>query len=327
MAHKNGIIVGIDLGGTSMKALAVDRKNKILSVEKKKTPSNVRARDLIREIGGLAKKAAARAGCKPKAVKAVSIGAPGPVDVRHGIVREAANLGWKNVPLALELEKILDIPVFVDNDVNVGVVGEHALGAGERAPELVGIFVGTGIGGGIISSGKLFEGSNGWAGEVGHTVVLPDGPVCGCGRRGHVEALASRLAMERAVLASIQAGRKSVISEILKKRQKDRITSSVIQEALARKDPLMQEVMAQAQYYLGILVANVANILDPERVVIGGGIAARLGEAFVAPIRKTAAQYFAHAQAVNHIRIVPGTLGDNAGALGAVVLARQRLHL
>lgn len=327
MAHKNGIIVGIDLGGTSMKALAVDRKNKILGVEKKKTPANARARDLILEISNLVKKAASSAGYKLKSVDAVSIGAPGPIDVRHGIVREAANLGWKNVPLASDLESLLDVPVVVDNDVNVGVVGERALGAGEKVSELVGIFVGTGIGGGIISGGKLFQGSNGFAGEVGHTVVLPDGPVCSCGRRGHVEALASRPAMERSVFAAIEAGRKSVISEILKKRQKDRITSSVIQEALARKDPLMQEVMAQAQYYLGILVANVANILDPERVVIGGGIAARLGEAFVAPIRKTAAQYFAHAQAVNHISIVPGTLGDNAGALGAVVLARQRLNL
>jgi glucokinase len=327
MAHKNGIIVGVDLGGTSIKALAVDRKNKILAIEKKKTPSGIRPKELIREIGGLVKKAAINAGYKLKAVDAVSIGAPGPVDVRHGIVREAANLGWKNVPLAADLNALLDVPIVVDNDVNVGVVGEHALGAGERVPELVGIFIGTGIGGGIISGGELFGGSNGWAGEVGHTVVLPDGPVCSCGRRGHVEALASRPAMERTVLAAIESGRKSVVPQILEERGRDRITSSIIEEALARKDPLMQEVVAQAEYYLGILVANVTSILDPERVVIGGGIAARLGETFVAPIRKTAAQYFAHAQAAQHVKIVSASLGDDAGALGAVVLARHRLRL
>ena len=327
MAHKDGIIVGVDLGGTSIKALAVDHKNKILAAEKKKTLASTGAQDLIREIAGLVKKAASNAGYKLKAVEAVSIGAPGPVDVRHGIVREAANLGWKDVPLASDLKALLDVPVVVDNDVNVGVVGEHALGAGNKAAELVGIFVGTGIGGGIISRGELFQGSNGWAGEVGHTVVLPDGPICSCGRRGHVEALASRLAIERAVFAAAEAGRKTVITEILRERQKDRITSSVIQEALARNDAVMREAMERAQYYLGILVANVANILDPERVVIGGGIAARLGEGFVGPIRKTAAQYFAHAQAEHHVRIVPGTLGDNAGALGAAVLARQRLRL
>jgi glucokinase len=327
MAHKDGIIVGVDLGGTSIKALAVDRKNKVLAAEKKKTPASTAASDLIPEISGLVKKAAGNAGYKLKAVEAVSIGAPGPVDVRHGIVREAANLGWKDVPLASDLQALLEVPVVVDNDVNVGVVGEHALGAGEKVSELVGIFVGTGIGGGIITGGKLFLGSNGWAGEVGHTVVLPDGPVCSCGRRGHVEGLASRVAMERAVRAAIEAGRKSVIPEILQARHKDRITSSVIQEALARNDSLMREVMERAQYYLGVLVANVANILDPQRVVIGGGIAARLDEAFVGPIRKTAAQYFAHARAADHVSIVPGTLGDDAGALGAVVLARQRLRL
>jgi glucokinase len=327
MAHKNGIIVGVDLGGTSIKALAVDGKNKILAVEKKKTPSGIRPKELIREIGSLVRKAAINAGHKLKTVDAVSIGAPGPVDVRHGIVREAANLGWKNVPLAADLNALLAVPIVVDNDVNVGVVGEHALGAGEKVPDLVGIFIGTGIGGGIISGGKLFGGSNGWAGEVGHTVVLPDGPVCSCGRRGHVEALASRPAMERAVLAAIESGRTSVVSQILQERGRDRITSSVIQEALARKDPLMQEVLEQAQYYLGILVANVTSILDPERVVIGGGIAARLGETFVGPIRKVAAKYFAHAQAAQHVKIVPATLGDDAGALGAVVLARTRLRL
>jgi glucokinase len=327
MAHKDGVIIGIDLGGTSMKALAVDKKNKILAIEKKKTPSGIRAQELIREICSLVKKAAGNAGYKLKAVQAVSIGAPGPVDIRHGIVREAANLGWKNVHLASDVRALLDIPVVVDNDVNIGVVGEHALGAGERVPELVGIFIGTGIGGGIICGGKLFGGSNGWAGEVGHTVVLPDGPVCSCGRRGHVEALASRPAMERAVFAAIKSGRKSVIPEILQERGRDRITSSVIQEALARKDPLTQEVLSQAQYYLGILVANLTSILDPDRVVIGGGIAARLGELYVGPIRQTAARYFAHAQAASHVKIVPGSLGDEAGALGAVVLARQRLRL
>lgn len=325
MAHKSGLIIGVDLGGTSMKALAVDKKSRILSSEKKKTPTGVPARELVREISVLVKEAANSAGFKLKAVQGVGIGAPGPVDARRGIVREAPNLGWKNVPLAADLEARLALPVVVDNDVNVGVLGEHALGAGEKVPNLVGIFVGTGIGGGIISGGKLFEGSHGWAGEVGHTVILPDGPVCSCGRRGHAEAVASRLAVERAVFAEIKAGRKSAITEILRERRRDRITSSVIQEALSRKDAVMREVMERAEFYLGILAANVANIIDPERVVIGGGIAARLGESFVGPIRATAAQYFTHAQAANHIKIVAGSLGDSAGALGAAVLARRRL--
>ncbi len=327
MASKKEVIVGVDLGGTSMKALAVDKKNKILAIGKGKTPAGVRPQVLIREIAALVKTTIKDAGCKLKAVEAVSIGAPGPVDVSLGIVREAANLGWKNVPLAADLEALLGVPVVVDNDVNVGTLGEHALGAGEKVRELVGVFVGTGIGGGIITGGKLFAGSNGWAGEVGHTVVLADGPVCSCGRRGHVEGLASRPAMERAVFEAVKAGRKSVVPEILKERGRDHITSSIIKAALARRDPVMQEVLERAQYFLGILVANVVNILDPERVVIGGGIAERLGEEYVGPIRRFAGEYFAHAQAAKRVQIVPGTLGDNAGALGAVVLARKHLNL
>lgn len=328
MAQRKEVIIGIDLGGTSIKALAVNAKNKILATEKKKTAAGRKPRAVIEEIAGLVETVAKSAGCKVKSLAAVSLGAPGAIDVRRGVVSEAPNLGWKNLPLARDLKSLLSgTPVVLDNDVNVGVIGEHALGAGERAENLVGIFVGTGIGGGIISGGKLYEGANGWAGEVGHTVILVDGPVCSCGRRGCAEALASRTAIERDVRDAIKSGQKSAVTEILKEKNRDRITSSVIEAALNRKDPVMSQVMNRAEYYLGILVSNVANVLDPQRVVIGGGIAERLGEDFVGPIRETAYKYFLHPQAAKKIKIVPGALGDNAGALGAVVLARQRLKL
>ncbi|MGH9377436.1 MAG: ROK family protein [Terriglobia bacterium] len=327
MPNKKEIIVGIDLGGTSIKALAVDGKNKILATGKKKTEAGQKPKGLIKEIAKLVEEAAKDAGVKMKGVVAVSIGAPGAIDVRRGVVTEAPNLRWKNVPLASELRLLLGTPVMVDNDVNVGVMGEHALGAGERVDHLVGIFVGTGIGGGIIIGGKLFEGANGWAGEVGHTVLLVDGPVCGCGRRGCAEALASRTAIERDVLEAIKAGAKSAVPEIMKERQRDRITSSVLQAALAKNDPVVKQVMKRAEFYLGILVGNIVNILDPQRVVIGGGIASRLGEDFVGPIRTTAYEHFLHADAAKRTKVVAGTLGDNAGALGAVVLARKRMRL
>ncbi|MGH9469009.1 MAG: ROK family protein, partial [Terriglobia bacterium] len=313
------------LGGTSIKALAVSRKNKILAAEKKGTEAGSGAKAVTREIARLVEKTAKQAGVKVKSLAAVSVGAPGAVDGSRGVVVEAPNLGWKHVALAAGLEKLLGVPVVVDNDVNVGVLGEHELGAGERADELVGIFVGTGIGGGIISGGELYGGGHGWAGEVGHTVLLIDGPVCSCGHRGCAEALASRTAMERDVRDAIKAGGKSVIPRILKDRGRDRITSSIIQAALAEKDPVMSEVMQRAQRCLGILVANVVNALDPERVVIGGGVVERLGEDFVGPIRHTAHEFFLHSEAIKRTKILPGTLGDNAGALGAVVLARRRL--
>jgi glucokinase len=325
MAKKADIIVGVDMGGTSIKALVVDGKNRILAVEKMPTDPARRSRGLIADIATLVLKGVHKSAAKRSQFCAVSIGAPGAVDPKTGMVRKAPNLGWLNVPLGRELRKLVRIPVVVNNDVNAGVVGEHAFGAGDHVDEMAGIFVGTGIGGGIISGGRLFEGSSGAAGEVGHTVLLVNGPLCSCGHRGCAEALASRTAMERDARAAIKSGRKTVIPEIMKQRHKDRMTSSVIHAALKAKDPLMQEVMERAQYYLGILVANVVNLLDPERVVIGGGIAERLGEEFVQPIRHHAYEYFLRQADTKRVKIVPGSLGDNAGALGAVVLARQRL--
>ncbi len=325
MRGRGAMIVGVDLGGTSVRAMVVDHKNKILSVVKIPTKVSREAGALIAEIADAVKDAVKTAGVARREVAAVSVGAPGSVDRARGVVHEAPNLGWNEVPLGPELKKLLGVPVLVDNDVNVGVVGEHALGAGRGAQELVGIFVGTGIGGGIISRGQLYVGCRGAAGEIGHMVLQVGGPRCGCGRRGCAEALASRTAMERDVRAAIKSGKKSMVLKIMKEQRRKRMTSSVIARALKKNDPVMRKVMKRAQHYLGVLVANVINLLDPQCVVIGGGIAERLGEAFVGPIRKTAYKHFICERDRGRVKIVPGSLGDSAGALGAVVLARRRL--
>ncbi len=325
MPHSKEVIVGIDMGGTSLRALVVNAGNQILAIEKDATNPTLKPDAIIRDLAGLVEDVMRSAGVKRKRLRAVGIGAPGAVDPVHGTVHHAPNLGWKKVALRDKLEALVDCPVFVENDVNVGVVGEHALGAGQGAQELVGVFVGTGIGGGIISRGRLYLGSRGAAAEVGHNVLLVDGPRCGCGNHGCAEALASRTAMERDVRAAIRGGEKSAVLEIMKDRGKERMTSSIIQRALKRNDALMKKVMARAEYYLGILVANLVNTLDPECVVIGGGVAERLGEDFVRPIRKTAYENFLRRHDARRVKIVPGQLGDNAGSLGAVVLARQRM--
>jgi glucokinase len=323
MPNNEGIIVGIDMGGTRLRALAVDSENNILATRKALTDSTGRHMQILADLSSLVERVAQAAKVKHSDLLAVGLGAPGAVDPEGGVVHNAPNLGWKRVALGPRLEALVHVPVRVDNDVNVGVVGEHALGAGRGAQELVGIFVGTGIGGGIVSRGKLYHGSRGAAAEIGHTVLMVDGPRCACGSSGCVEALASRTAMERDVRAAIRAGEKSVISELMKERSKERMTSSIIQEALNKRDPVMRKVMRRAQYYLGILVANVVNTLDPECVVIGGGIAARLGEGFVGPIRETAYKYFLRRHDAKRVKVVPGLLGDDAGPLGAVVLTRQ----
>jgi glucokinase len=326
MAQRKDVMVGMDMGGTSLRALVVDGANKILAVEKTPTRREEKPGELITDIAAMVVDAVEAAGLKRGDLRAVSIGAPGAVDPVRGIVHHAPNLGWEEVPLGRKLKELLGVPVLVENDVNVGVVGEHALGAGKGAKHLVGIFVGTGIGGGIIIGGELYEGGRAGAGEVGHVVVQVDGPRCGCGKRGCIEALASRTAMEREVRAAVKAGEESLVLKIMKKRHKRIMTSSVIVAALAKKDPVMRKVMRRAQRYLGIFVGGIVNVLDPEVVVIGGGIAERWQENFVRPIRETAYKHFLHHRDAERVKIVPGLLGDNAGALGAVVLARQRLR-
>ncbi len=325
MTNSSVCYVGVDLGGTSLRALVTDEEYRILGLKKVRTPRTGGPGRLIQRIAALVESTLRDADVSRAKVRAVSVGAPGPIDRARGIVEEAPNLGWKRVPLRSELRQLLRVPVLVENDVNVGLAGEHALGAGRNAKNLVGIFVGTGIGGALILNGTLYEGSRGGAGEIGHTVLSVDGPLCGCGRRGCAEALASRTAMERDVRAAIKSGRKSDVLKIMKKKNKERMTSSIIAAALKKEDVVMQEVLHRAQFHLGILASNAVNLLDPECVVFGGGIAERLRDTYVNPIRETAYEYFLRPSDRDRVRIVPGKLGDNAGALGAIVLAKQRL--
>jgi glucokinase len=325
VARRGEIIVGVDMGGTSLRAVVVNQESKILAVEKNPTPVGKKPDAVIEDIAAQVIDAMEAARLRRGDLRAVSVGAPGAVNPDKGLVIEAPNLGWKEVRLGPKLSDLLGVPVMVENDVNVGTVGEFALGAGHGAQELVGIFVGTGIGGGIISGGKLYEGCRGAAGEIGHMVLEVDGPRCGCGKRGCAEALASRTAMEREVRAAIKHGAKSCVLDLMKERNKDRMTSSIIVRALKKKDRVMRDVLKRTEHYLGILVANVVNVLDPECVVIGGGVVERLQEDFVGPIRKTAREYFLCQRDAARVKIVAAKLGDNAGALGAVVLARLRL--
>ena len=277
MPKAKDVIVGVDLGGTSLRALAVNQKNEILAMEK--TPTNARQRPsgLIGDIADVVEEAVRTAGLNMRDVRAVSVGAPGPTDPVQGIVHKAPNLGWHEVALARELKvHYFAFPCWWITTCT-WALGEYALGAGRGAQDLVAIFVGTGIGGAIISKGHLYDGTSGAAGEIGHMVLVVDGPVCGCGHRGCVEALASRTAMERDVRAAIKKGRKSVVLKIMRETHHERMTSSIVVRALKKNDKVMRKVMKSAQHYLGILAANLVNVLDPDRVVIGGGINRTLG--------------------------------------------------
>lgn len=317
------LYAGVDLGGTSMIAVIANSRGKVLGSASSPTPRELSPEDLIAHIADQVLLAADDAKVKRKEIEAVGIGAPGAVDPKLGVVAKAPNLGWTDVPLGPILSDRLGLDVSVGNDVQVAILGEHAFGAAKGAKRAVGIWVGTGIGGGLIIDGELDRGFRGAAGELGHTFVVEEGPECACGRRGCVESLASRSAMERDVMSAVNEGRESSVISIMKERGKTRMTSSVIARALNSDDALMKEVFARAQRYLGLLAGNIVNLIDPEVVVIGGGIAQRLGETFVGPIRETARGRFLRPDPDGAIRIEPSALGDHSGALGACALARK----
>jgi len=325
MAKK--LLVGVDLGGTSMLAVVTTKKGKILGEKKNKTLAEEGASSVLERLVKTVEDALKDAGVKRKDVAALGIGSPGPLNPKTGVVYHTPNLGptWNNTPVAEYLSEKLSVPVVLDNDVNVGAVGEHILGAGRGYRSLVAIFVGTGIGGGIILKNKLYQGERYTAGEVGHTIVAANGPLCGCGRRGCVEAVASRTAIERDIRAGIAAGRKSIVPRILEETGRDTMSSSVIERALAEGDELTREVMDQAMFYMGLLVANVVNMLDPQVIVLGGGVVERLGAAYLDPVRETAEQYYLNQMDKDQVHVVLSKLADYAGVLGAAMLARELL--
>jgi glucokinase len=325
MSEERIITVGFDLGGTKMHAAAIDTSGNVLYSERQKTEADSGADAVIDRMVGLVARVRQELGARSGDVTGLCVGVPGAVDTERGVVDKAPNLGWQNVPLGARLSSALGVPVFLDNDVRVAVIGEHAYGVGKGARTMIGIFVGTGIGGGIIVGNHTHHGGRGVAGEIGHMTLVPHGPRCSCGRRGCVEALASRTAMERDVRKLIKQGWDSKVLKLMRKEGRDELTSSVIERALDDDDDVMRKVIKDAQYYLGLTVASLANVLDPEVIVIGGGVTERLGERFVAPIREHAYKHLLVQRDREKVQIVATELKDRAAPLGAAHIARERL--
>jgi glucokinase len=319
------ILVGVDLGGTSLLAVATSTKGKILGEKKDKTHAEEGASAVLERIVDAIEAAVSEAGARPEQIRAIGIGAPGPLNPQTGVILHAPNLGptWNNLPIANYLSERLGCPAYLSNDVDVGALGEHVLGAGQGFKNMIAVFVGTGIGGGIILDDKLYRGTRCTAGEVGHMVILADGPLCGCGKNGCAEALASRTAIEREIRAGIAAGEESLVPAMMEEMGRETMSSSVIADALEKGDPLTHRVMAQAEYYMGLLVANIVNVLDPEAVVLGGGVVERLGMSYIEPVRETAEHYYLNQQDKDSVHIVETQLKGYAGVLGAAILANQ----
>jgi len=328
MAKKRPPFVGVDLGGTSLRAGVVTHDGEVLGMEKRKTRPELGAAGVIDRAAEAIQRAMKAAGMKAREVGGVGVGVPGPIDRAAGVVRLAVNLGpsWTNLALAEALQARLNLPVALDNDVRVGALGEHTHGAGQGLDDMIAVFVGTGIGGGLVLGGELRAGWRGSAGEVGHTVVDASNNVVGkTGQPGTVEPVASRTGMERLVREAAAQGRETIVPSLMDTLGRGRLTSRVIQAAVRQKDSVMLEALAISQHTLGILAGNLINTLDPQMIVFGGGVTERLGERFLAPIRRVAYANLVNKHNARSVKIVPAALKDASGVVGAAVMARRAL--
>lgn len=311
---------GVDLGGTKIQAVVVDAEDVVLGQARRPTPTQGEPADVADAIAEAMREAAAGAEVPTADLTHVGVGSPGTVDAVAGTVSSARNLpGWTAAyPLGGQLRERLGTPVALGNDVQVATDAEAVLGAGRGHGSMLGVFWGTGVGGGIVLGGRPWVGRGG-AGEIGHVCVEVDGARCPCGRRGCIEAYAGRNALEHHARELHDEGEPTELFKIARKRGRERLTSGIWATALERGDPLATKLIDRAVAMLGAGVASCDNVLDVEIIILGGGLGVRLGQAYADRI---AAAMLPHLFFSDHPPpVVVAALGDLGGAIGASLLA------
>ena len=307
---------GIDLGGTKIQAAIVTVKGEVIGDAKLPTPTKGGPEDVARQMAEALTQAAGGADLASDSLGGIGVGSPGDVDEATGVVSEARNLpSWDgSFELGPWLENALGAPVRLGNDVDVATNAEFELGAGKPYRSLLGVFWGTGVGGGLILDGKRWLG-RGAAGEIGHMVVKKGGARCPCGRRGCMEAYAGRAAMEAKARRDIDRGTKTDLFKLMEKHGRDRLVSSIWQRALDHGDEYTEKLLDRAVKALGAGIASAVNLLDVEAVIIGGGIGVRLGEPYAEKIKERMHRHLFVDQRPPAVHLA--ALGDFGGAIGA----------
>jgi glucokinase len=314
---------GIDLGGTKIQAAVIDVEHNVLGAKRDQTPLKGGPEAIAAKMAEVMRVAAQEAGIETSALEGIGVGSPGSVNDVEGTVTSAKNLSdWGGTfNLREALEGALGAPVSLGNDVDLAVDAEFEVGAAKQFQSLLGVFWGTGVGGGIILEGKPWLG-RGTAAEIGHMVVKMDGARCPCGRKGCMEAYAGRGAMEARARRRVEKGEKTHLFKIMEERGRDRLSSGIWERALERGDKMAQELLDEAVEALGNGVASAVNLLDPEAVVIGGGLGIRLGQPWVEKIREAMLPHLF--VDYNPPPVLLAELGDLGGAQGGALLAARR---
>ena len=316
-AGHDGLVAGVDLGGTKIQTVVV-RGAEILGHARVPTPGNG-AEPITSAILETVHVALDAAGADESSLRSVGIGAPG--RAQDGVVSNSPNVVGMREPFPLGPRISLElggVPVHVDNDVTVATMGELERGAGRPFDSMLGVFVGTGVGGGLVFERRVWHG-RGAAAEIGHVTVKPDGRPCGCGGRGHLESYAGRASMQARAERLVAHGERTVLFDLMAKHGRDRMTSGIIERALKHGDAITQRLMEQAEWALGLALASAQNLLDVEAVIIGGGLAERFGRTFVDSIATQMQPLLFSPD--RPPAVLPAELGDLSGAMGAVVLA------
>lgn len=317
-------VIGVDIGGTNLVVGAVSEDGaQLRSLKQEPTHAERGADDVLERLIALVRAVIGEveATHPGTTIAGIGVGAPGPLDTRRGVVLLTPNLGWTDMPLRDRLADGLGLPAALDNDANCAVLGEWWRGAARGARSVVGITIGTGIGGGLIVDGQLYHGASDCAGEIGHTTIETAGRRCACGNYGCLEAYASGPAIARRAVEALAAGAESLLPSFTG-GDVQRITAQTVYSAAQAGDELALEVVADTAKYLGVGIANLINILNPEVVVVCGGVTLA-GERLFAPLRREVARR-AFKPAVARCRIVPGQLVGSAGVYGAALTFLNR---
>jgi len=315
-------VLAIDLGGTQIRAAIISNAGQVMAKERQLTLPGEGPQLVIKRILLTTDRLLSLGNIDSSQLDSISIAAAGAIDLDKGLVTSSPNLpGWHDVPLRDIVGEKYRVNTFLLNDANAAALGEQRFGAGRGVSNLIYLTVSTGIGGGIIIDGELYSGASGGAGEIGHMVIDVNGPGCSCGNIGCLEMLASGTAVAKEAVRRINDGEKSSIAEIVE-GQIENITAEKVGEAAQGGDSLASEIILEAATYLGIGMVNLVNIFNPEMIVVGGGMS-KMGDLLLETARQVVRER-AFSLSAQAVRIVPAQLGDNAGAIGAAIFARQQ---
>ena len=310
----------VDLGGSKILSVIAQSDGRRLAEDRRSTSAEEGPEVVLERIVGSLEMALAKAGLQRGDLAAVGICSPGPCDIDAGVIGRAPNLpGWRDVPICRYLEERLGVPTRLENDATAAALGEHVYGAGRGCRHLIYITVSTGIGGGLIIDGRLYRGATGVGGEIGHMIIDPDGPLCGCGSRGCLEAFASGTAIAARGEELVAQGGSALLAKLA--REEGGLTAETVCRAAEEGDSASRDIIQRAGYYLGVGLASYVNIFNPEIIIIGGGLA-KAGDLLLGPAR---AEMEARAmpEALKAVQLKPAELGDYVGVMGMVALLRE----